>query len=180
MLCPLSALSLCPRCVACEYAFISHFKGVFSGFCGVCVGLSWSCALRGLCGFCVREWLGGLKGCGVFASIFVLLLLFFFFFACFPALLVLFAGFVYLYCLCGSLGCVVGSSFSLSVYTQKKGRKFFASSLVLLWACLDVLKHYCYLLRFVVPMSSPFTGNSCNLFRMLRCVFSFLPVFIYH
>ena len=74
-----------------------------------------------------------------------------------------------------------GFSFSLSDYTQKeRARRVGASSLVLLWACLDVLKHYRYLLRFVVPMSFPFTENSCNLFGMLRCVFSFLPVFIYH
>ena len=71
-------------------------------------------------------------------------------------------------------------SFSLSDYTQKERAQFLASSLVLLWACLDVLKYYRYFLRFIVPMSSPFADNSCDLFRMVRCVFSFLPVFIYH
>ena len=39
------------------------------------VGLCCSGTLRGLCGFCVREWLGGLKACGVFAPVFLLLLL---------------------------------------------------------------------------------------------------------
>ena len=34
------------------------------------MGLCCLRALRGLCGFCVREWLGGLKACGVFAPIF--------------------------------------------------------------------------------------------------------------
>ena len=56
--------------VACEYGFISHFKGVFSGFWGVCVGLCGFGALRGLWGFCVRERLGGFMSCGVFAPIF--------------------------------------------------------------------------------------------------------------
>ena len=51
----LSALSLFPWCVACEYASISRFKGVFRGFYGVRVGLFVSRAFRGLCGFCVRE-----------------------------------------------------------------------------------------------------------------------------
>ena len=33
-------------------------------------------ALRGLCGFCARVELGGLKGCGVFAPIFIVWQLF--------------------------------------------------------------------------------------------------------
>ena len=57
----LPALSLCLWCVAHKYAFVSHFKGVFSGFPLLDVGLYWSRALRGLWGFCVREWLGGLE-----------------------------------------------------------------------------------------------------------------------
>ena len=71
MLCLLPALSLCSWCVVLEYALISRFKGVFSAFYGRCVGLCCSGTLRGLCGFCVREWLGGLKACGVFAPIFI-------------------------------------------------------------------------------------------------------------
>ena len=71
MLCLLSALSLCLWCVACKYGSVSRFKGVFSAFYGVCVGLCCSGTLRGLCGFCVREGLGGLKACGVFAPVFI-------------------------------------------------------------------------------------------------------------
>ena len=54
-----SAFLLCPRCVACKYGSISHFKGVFRGFPLLDVGLYCFDALRGLWGFCVREWLGG-------------------------------------------------------------------------------------------------------------------------
>ena len=45
----LSALSLCPWCVAHKYDSISHFDGVFSGF-GVVV---WVCIVRVLCVACV-------------------------------------------------------------------------------------------------------------------------------
>ena len=38
-----------------EYAFIWRFKGVFSGFLLLGVGLYWLRALRGLWGFCTRE-----------------------------------------------------------------------------------------------------------------------------
>ena len=55
----LSALSLCPRCVALEICLYSRFKGVFSAVWGCCEGLYCLRALRGLWGFCVREWLGG-------------------------------------------------------------------------------------------------------------------------
>ena len=63
------------------------------------------------------------------------------FYAGCPSLLWL-SFFVLLHCLCGSLGVVV-VSFSLAVYTQKeRARRVGASSLVLMWDCLDVLKHY--------------------------------------
>ena len=55
----LSALSLCLWCIALEICLYSRFKGVFSVVCGVCVGLCCLGDLFGLCGFCVREWLGG-------------------------------------------------------------------------------------------------------------------------
>ena len=55
----LSALLLCLWCVMLEYGSISHFKGVLAGFCGFRVCLCYLGALRGLWGFCVREWLGG-------------------------------------------------------------------------------------------------------------------------
>ena len=67
--CLLSALSLCLWCVMLEYGSISHFKGVLAWFLLFRVGLCCLGALRGLCGFCVREWLGGFGACGVFASI---------------------------------------------------------------------------------------------------------------
>ena len=54
--------SLCSWCIACEYGSISRFKGVFSAFYGVCVGLFVLGGLRGLCGLCTRVELGGLKG----------------------------------------------------------------------------------------------------------------------
>ena len=129
----------------------------------------------------MREWLGGLKACGDFLQ--NLSFCPFVFLSC-PA-------FVQLSCLASCLACFPAlclvflalwiGFLSLSDYTQKeRAQSGFASSLVLLWACLDVLKHYRYFLRFIVPMSSPFTYNSCDLFRMIRCVFSLLPVFIYH
>ena len=55
----LVALLLCAWRVACKYASISRSKGVFSGFWGFRLGLLGLGAVRGLCGFCVREWLGG-------------------------------------------------------------------------------------------------------------------------
>ena len=71
MLCLLSALSLCLWCVVFRYGSVSRFKGVFSAVCGVCVGLCWLYASRGLCGFCVRVELGGLKACCVFCLSFI-------------------------------------------------------------------------------------------------------------
>lgn len=68
----LSALSLCLWCAMLECGSISRFKGVFRGFYGVYVDLCRLRALHGLCGFCARVELGGLKACGVFASIFLL------------------------------------------------------------------------------------------------------------
>ena len=69
----LFALSLFAWCVACKYAPISRFKGVFSAFWGCCVGLCCLGGLLGLCGFCARVELGGYKTCGVFAFVFILL-----------------------------------------------------------------------------------------------------------
>ena len=73
MLCLLSALSLYSWCVVFECGSISRFKGVFSAVRGCCVGLCGLRALRGLCGFCTRVELGGLKACCVFAPVFHLL-----------------------------------------------------------------------------------------------------------
>ena len=134
MLCLLSASSLCLWCVALEYGSISRFWGVFRGFYGADVYLYGLRSLRGLCGFCARVELGGLKSCGVFAPVFSFCPLLFFFFAylqglCFvilflsslPALFVLVSLWVFV--------CVV-VSFSLSDYTQKeRARRVGASSL---------------------------------------------------
>ena len=66
--CPLVVCSLIlsvslpySRCIACKYGSISRSKGIFSAVWGFRVGLCWFGGLRGLCGFCVRERLGGLK-----------------------------------------------------------------------------------------------------------------------
>ena len=81
---PLPAFLLCLCMIAFEYGSISRFKGVFRGFPLLDVGLYRLRALRGLWGFCVREWLGGLKACGVFCLSFSSLVLL----SCFrPALL---------------------------------------------------------------------------------------------
>ena len=72
--------------------------------------------------------------------------------------------------------------FPFRIMHKKKGRKVLslASSLVLLWVVvLDVLKHYRYLLRFIVVVSIPYAGNSCDLLRLFRCVVYYLAVFVY-
>ena len=79
--CLLSALLHCACRVACKYGSISRFKGVLRGFYGADVCLYGFGVFRGLCGFCARVELGGLKACGVFASIlssFVLFLVLYF------------------------------------------------------------------------------------------------------
>ena len=108
----LSALLLYACRVACKYALISRFKGVFSAVCVFGVGLFVLGALRGLWGFCTREWLGGLKACGVFASIFAFLLLLLSLFQL-PLLVLLSC----LVCSCVLVGVV---SFSLSDKTKKE------------------------------------------------------------
>lgn len=119
----LPAFPLCPRCVAYRYALISHFKGVFSGFWGWYMGLYCLRALRGLCGFCVRERLGGFVACGVFALRFVSLPSVFLSLPCFWGFAFVAPWLVLLFCL-SCFGFVV--SFSLSdVQTKRKGAKCF-------------------------------------------------------
>ena len=115
-----------------EYGSISRFKGVFSEVWGFRVGLCCLGGLRGLCGFCTRVELGGLKACCVFAFVFPILCPFISVFAlllspclfsglclCY-SLLVLFACFV---CPCGLVDFVV-VSFSLSdICAKRKGAK---------------------------------------------------------
>ena len=121
MLCLLSALLLCSRCVAYKYGSISRFKGVFRGFYGVRVGLCCLRALRGLWGFCVRERLGGFGAWCVFAPVFHLLPLVLSFCPAFllSVFLPLFVLFACLVCSCVLVAFVV-VSFSLAVYTQKE------------------------------------------------------------
>ena len=63
---PFVPLLLLLSCICLEICLISHFKAVFRGFCGADVYLYGLRSLRGLWGFCVREWLGGFMACGVF------------------------------------------------------------------------------------------------------------------
>ena len=122
--CPLS----CFACrVACEYGFISHFKGVFSAFWGADVCLYRLKALRGLWGFCARVQLGGFGACSVFASIlssfvlFLVLLL-----LCLPFFLPLCSSFLCLSsCPLLVLSLFVGCCcfffpYGIQVYTQKE------------------------------------------------------------
>lgn len=67
---PFVPLSLLLSCNSPQICPISHFKGVLAGFPLLDVCLYCSGALRGLRGFCVREWLGGFGACGVFAPYF--------------------------------------------------------------------------------------------------------------
>ena len=155
--CLSSAFLLCARCVACKYALVWRFKGVFRGFYGVRVGLCCSCALRGLWGFCTRVELGGLEACGVFAPRFILFAPMFpllclslslfalVVFACPPALSLL-SWFVFVV------------SFSLSDYTQKeRALRVGASSLVL-------LQVVCLLCKIWLPILVKFVIVSLNLF----------------
>ena len=68
--------------------------------------------------------------------------------------------------------------FPFGICAKRKGAKCFASSLVLLWVCLDVIKHYRYFLRFIVTVSIPFTNDSCDRFRRFRWVVYNLPVVV--
>ena len=121
----LSALSLCAWCIACKYGSISRFKAVFSVAWALRVGLCCLDALRGLCGFCARVELGGLKACGVFAfrlSFFLLLCSAFvlLFSACLSLLWLSF--FVLLHCL--SFPCGLLLLFPLRIICAKeKGAK---------------------------------------------------------
>ena len=101
------------------------FNGFLTGFYGCRVGLYYLRALRGLWGFCVREWLGGFGACCVFCLLFSLFVLL----SCSPAwlpALPAFLLFVLISWLCGlafSVGWVVGFlSLSDGFRYKKKGR----------------------------------------------------------
>lgn len=81
------------------------------------MGLCWLGGLRGLWGFCVREWLGGYMTCGVFAF---LLSVFLFFSPAFCPLVLPCLPSCLLACLVCSCALVGVVSFSLSDYTQKE------------------------------------------------------------
>ena len=177
-LCPclLVALLLCLWCVACKYGSISRFKGVFSVVWGVRVGLCCLGALRGLCGFCVREWLGGLKACGVFALYFVLLSFLFPLLPSCPAWLPALPAFLLFVLISWLCGLAFGVGWVLAFFpfrtasdTKRKGAPCWC---VLSWCVvgcwLDVLKHHRYFLRFIVPVSITVAGDSCHIFRPFR------------
>ena len=134
-------------------ALFRILRGFLARFLLFRVGLYCLRALRGLWGFCAREWLGGLKACCVFALLFVLLLL------CLPPFmlvvllcsgcprLVLFPAFALFVCLL-----VFVFSFSLSDYTQKERAQRFCS-LRPLFVC-------CWLLYSVAAL---YSSNSSGL-----------------
>ena len=130
-----SLFLLCSRCVACKYAFVSRFKGVFSRFPLLDVGLYCFDALRGLWGFCARVELGGFGACGVFAFLFILFAFLFILFAFLLSFCLSFYLFALLLglCLCCSLACPLVLSFLLcrcifffpfGCTDKKKGRNF--------------------------------------------------------
>ena len=147
--CLLSALSLCLWCIMLEICLVSRFKGVFSAVCGADVYLYGLRSLRGLCGFCVREWLGGLEACGVFAFLFA-----------FSPLVLSFSPFVllcpasllgFLPCLLScSLSCFLGFVSWLSfpfgrLQTQKERAQILASSrpVVMCYKSLNIILISC-------------------------------------
>ena len=138
--------------------------------------------------------LGGYMTCGVFASILSSFVLFcplscplfcplscpfaLVFAFLFTSLLLL-SLFVLLSSACPLSLCGLLFLFPLRYMRKKRGRSVFgASSLVLLWVCLDVIKHYRYFLRFIVPVSIPFANDSCDRFRRFRWVDYGLPVVV--
>lgn len=127
MLSILSAFSLCACRVACKYGSISRFKGVFRGFYVFGVGLCCLRALRGLWGFCVREWLGGFGACCVFALVFPLFAIVFLLLSCFCPLLCLVSlcllSFLapIVFCLFSCLCCFF---FPFGLYAKERAQRF--------------------------------------------------------
>ena len=116
-----SALSLCLCCVMLEYGSISRFKVVFGVVYGFGVGLCCLRALRGLCGFCARVELGGLKACGVFASIYPFICL-----PLCPCFSLCLSSRLCLYCsLLVLLSCLCCFLFPFGIYAKRKGAKVY-------------------------------------------------------
>ena len=134
--------ALLVRGVGLEYAFICDFKAVFRGFWGADVYLYGLMPLRGLWGFCVREWLGGFEACGVFASILSLC-------SCFSSFVLLSwlasLGFLpcLLCCFFGFVGCCFFFPYGC-IRIKRKGAKVLplVSSLVLSWVFRFLYSYY--------------------------------------
>ena len=116
-------------CFAFQICPISRFKGVFGGFWGADVCLYGLRSLLGLCGFCARVELGGLKACGVFASILSLSPMFYLFCIRFSSSSPIFEGFAFvILCLSSCLPClflchcgVCVFFFPFGLYAKRKG-----------------------------------------------------------
>ena len=139
-------LSLALRSLRCLQIWLYFaFLGVFRGFWGCCVGLCCSGAFCGLRGFCARVELGGLKACGVFASVFLRVCLYLSLYLPFVLslylLLVLlsFVGLVVFRFPCLSSGFPCGSLcflFPLRYMRKKKGRTVLVRPLLSCCGCV--------------------------------------------
>ena len=109
------------------------FLGGFRGFYGVCVGLCRLGALRGLWGFCARVELGGLKACGVFASVFLSFPLYLPY--VFPLFVLWLSCFTLVVFCCSLSWFIFVVSFSLTDYTQKERAQRFCSLRPLFVCC---------------------------------------------
>ena len=152
------------------------------------MGLCCWLALRGLWGFCAREWLGGLEDCCVFASILSLSHPFFIFFAyllgiclCCPRLVLLPALFVLV-----SLWvfvCVV-VSFSLTDYMQKERAQRFCPCvlsdcfIIRLNSCIVIEVFLCRCFGFFQFARLIPPTNTSSIRRLARSHFDFLRHYV--
>ena len=174
---PFPALRLVHRLQTC---LIWRFKGVFSAVWGCCVGLFVLRALRGLWGLCVRERLGGLETCSVFASIFPLLCLYFIHFSSSSPIFWGFA-FVVLFlssclpclflCPCGFLLFL----FPLRTTRKKKGRAVLVRPLLsccgLVYKSLNIIAICCgSSFQCLLPLQIiPATSSGCFVVSLAFC-----------
>ena len=121
------------------------------------MGLYCSRALRGLWGFCVREWLGGFGACSVFASYFLLLPFSLSFWLSFPALSL------------GVFGCCF--LFPFGLYAKRKGVR--VSSLRPLLSCCGALWVY-YMLSAFLSVAS-FDFEKIHPAPQVRCALNLPP-----
>ena len=162
--------------------FYFAFLGRFRGFLLFRVGLCWLGGLCGLCGFLcacgVRRIKDLLRVClsfSPFVSVFALLLCSF---ACFTLVVLGLSSCLVLFVLVPLWSLLF--LFPYRTTRKKKGRKGFPCvlSCPVVGALLDVLKHYRYLLRFIVTISVAFAYDSGNVFRLFSWVVYCLPVFV--